>query len=137
MGHAPQGERAVTVLDAWVKAQRQLNRGMTMREIVRAEFEDVFPGDVEQVIERPRQSSPLKLDTALPGSMCKHVPWCQDVYLLGGPSQLRNTCLELIDCLLHIRHKQTPDMRSRYGLGQISLIRRAGTVVLRKFGCLA
>ena len=45
----PKAERGLTVLDAWTKAQRQLHRGMTMREIVREEFEDVYPGDVEQV----------------------------------------------------------------------------------------
>lgn len=49
----PKGERAVTVLDAWTKAQRQLKRGVTMREIVRGEFEDIYPGDVEQVCGPP------------------------------------------------------------------------------------
>ena len=45
---APASERPLTVLDAWMKAQRQLRQGMTMREIVRQEFEDIYPGEVEQ-----------------------------------------------------------------------------------------
>ena len=46
---ADKGDKAVTVLDGWMKAQLQLRSGMSMREIVRQEFEDIFPGDVEQV----------------------------------------------------------------------------------------
>lgn len=49
----PGADRGVTVLDAWRKARRQLARGLSLREVVAREFEDIYPGQIEKARYNP------------------------------------------------------------------------------------